>query len=107
MELTITLDQVLSNIPTLLSIIGSIVIAIVGTWLKLRNIDIGEKTTAPTYQANQIETLMKQIELFSDELTKARNQIQEMHDHNIELMEQLRIANQKINDLELLLQKHH
>lgn len=105
MEMTISLDQLLSNTPALISGISSILAIVFATWLKMRNVDIEAKTSAGSFQVKQIETLMSQIVLLSDELTKTRNQLTEMHEQNITLMEELRSANHRIGELETLLSK--
>ena len=102
--MTLSIDQLLSNTPAVISGVSGLLSLIFAAWLRWRNVDIEEKTSAGTFQVKQIETLMMQITLLSDELTKTRTQLSEMHEQNITLMTELRSANHRIGELELLLQ---
>jgi uncharacterized coiled-coil protein SlyX len=69
----------------------------------MRNVNVEEKTSAGSFQVKQIETLMSQIVMLSDELTKTRTQLSAMHEQNLKLMEELREANHRIGELEKML----
>ena len=48
---------------------------------------------------------MEQIEMLSDELSKTREQLTNLHEQNINLMAELRNANRRIGELEVLIEK--
>lgn len=93
-------------VPPSASVFLSLVAIFVAFMLQRKKINIEEKTSISTTQKQQIETLMAQITLLSDELEKTREQLTELHNQNIELMTQLREANRRIGELEALLDKN-
>lgn len=104
MEMTeffgVFLTKIITEIPIGVSIIlGGIAIAI-AIYLNIKKINIEDKTTSSAIQNIQITSLIKQIELLSNELEEARDQMSKIHNQNIALMIQLREANQKIGELE-------
>jgi uncharacterized coiled-coil protein SlyX len=103
MEMTLSLDQIINNAPTIVSGVSSVLAILLATWLKMRNVNVEEKTSAGSFQVKQIETLMSQIVMLSDELTKTRTQLSAMHEQNLKLMEELREANHRIGELEKML----
>lgn len=109
MEIISSLFSLLSqfkNIPVAASAFLSLLVLFVAYVLQNRKINIEEKTSISSTQQKQLETLMHQITLLSDELDKTRDQLSELHNQNIELMTQLREANRRIGELEALLEKH-
>ena len=94
------ITKIITEIPIGVSIIlGGIAIAI-AIYLNIKKINIEDKTTSSAIQNRQITSLINQIELLSNELEEARDQMNKIHNQNITLMMQLREANQKIGDLE-------
>lgn len=89
--------------PTFISVgMSMVTIALLFFYHKRKN-DIEEKGAEGSAHKQQIEVLMQQIELLSEELTQARAQLAQIHEQNLKLMEQLRKANIRISELEVLL----
>lgn len=105
MELTLDIGNTLQHLPTSLSFIASLGILTLGLWLKIKKSDVEEKKSESEIQIAQVESLMQQIKLLSDELDRTRKQLTELHLQNLELMEQLREANRRIGELELVLER--
>ncbi len=100
MELALDLGNTLQHLPASLSFIVSLGILILGVWLKIKKTDVEEKKNQSDIQIAQVESLMQQIKLLSDELDRTRKQLSDLHIQNLELMEQLREANKRIDELE-------
>lgn len=100
MELALDLGNTLQHLPASLSFIVSLGILILGVWLKIKKTDVEEKKNQSDIQIAQVESLMQQIKLLSDELDRTRKQLSDLHIQNLELMEQLREANKRIGELE-------
>jgi peptidoglycan hydrolase CwlO-like protein len=105
MEFAITTENIIGNTPIVLSSFTSLLALAIASWLKFRKVDIEEKTSVGSSQAKQVELLMAQIDMLSEELTKTRKQLSELHEQNVQLMEELRSANRRIGELEILLDK--
>ena len=69
--------------------------------------NIEEVTSVGTLQHQQIDGLMGQVRFLSEELTKAREQLTEIHVQNIKLMQQVRESNLRIQELEDLVNKRN
>lgn len=76
-----------------------------GGYLFLRKTEIEEVTSAGALHTQQIESLMQQVKLLSEELTMARTQLKEIHEQNIALMQQVRDSALRIQELEDLLSR--
>lgn len=105
MELVTALLGLLQNLPIAISAGISIFAVIIVAYLHYRKVSIEDRNTSSTIQEQQIKSLMEQIKLLSDELMQARTQLHDIHNQNIKLMEQLRDANKRIGELEILLSK--
>lgn len=105
MEFTVGIDSIIGNMPTVVSVSLSIIALFFATWLKFRKVDIEEKTSVTSTQAKQVESLMAQIDQLSASLTLTRQQLNDLHEQNIHLMEELRNANKRITELEIMLEK--
>ena len=106
MEIISSFLAITKSVPPGASVLLSLIAIFVAFMLQRKKINIEEKTSISTTQQKQIESLMAQITLLSDELEKTREQLSELHNQNIELMTQLREANRRIGELEALLDKH-
>lgn len=87
------------------SLILSLIILGAGAFLWMRKTNIQEVTSVGTLQHQQIEGLMQQVKMMSEELTKARAQLSEIHEQNGLLMKQIRDSNKRIQELEDRLSK--
>lgn len=105
MDLSVDLGTLLSNIPSSLSLIVTLSMLVFGFWIKNKTADSEEKNTNRAIQTKQVESLIQQIQLLSDELDKTRKQLSELHGQNIDLMGKLRDANRRISDLESTLSR--
>lgn len=94
----------LTQLPTVISVAIAIITALVVIWLKVREVNITDKTTVGTVQYQQVESLMAQITMLSNELERTRSQLSDLHDQNVELMKELRKANYRITELEKLIE---
>lgn len=95
--------EIFKDAPTFISVgMSMITLGLLFFYHKRKN-DIEEKGVEGSAHKQQIEVLMQQIELLSEELTQARTQLAQIHEQNIRLMEQLRKANIRISELEVLL----
>lgn len=98
--------QILNSLPVAVSV-GISLIAIGLTWfLNYKKVDVEDKSAFNNVQQQQVKSLMDQIELLSRELQLAREQLAGLHNQNIQLMEQLRLSNRRISELESALEKH-
>lgn len=79
---------------------------ITGGWLFFRKTNIEEVTSVGTLQQKQITSLLEQIQFLSEELTKARHQLAEIHEQNVNLMQQVRDSNQRMQELERLIESN-
>ena len=95
----------LNGLPSYLSVAVSITILFFAGFLYMKKTNIEEVTSVGTVQHQQIEGLMKQVELLSEELTKARNQLTAIHEQNMKLMVQVRESNIRIQELETIISK--
>ena len=103
MDFTIDIVKMISNFPASINLSLSLLILAIILWLKIKKAIIEEKKSENDIQIAQIESLMQEIKLLSDELDKTRKQLSDLHLQNLELMEQLREANKRISELELAL----
>lgn len=85
------------------SFLISLAAIIVGAFLYFKKTNIENITSVGSLQQTQIKGLLEQIEFLSEELTKARKQLAEIHEQNIHLMEQIRESNRRIQELENML----
>ena len=81
----------------------AILALIVAVYLFIKKSDLEEIISNNAIQTIQVKTLLDQVHFLSDELDKARRQLDEIHQQNIHLMEQLRESNRKIQELELFI----
>lgn len=98
--------QFIKNLPPAASLFLSLLAIGVAFYLQKSKINIEKKTSITNAQQKQIDSLMQQITLLSDELGKTREQLSDLHNQNVELMTQLREANRRIGELETLLAKY-
>ncbi len=105
MELTLDIGNTLQHLPTSISLVASVGALFFGVWLKTKKINVEDKVSSSNIQVMQVESLMKQINLLSDELDKTRQQLTDLHLQNVQLMAQLREANKRIGELEASLNK--
>ena len=103
MDISDILLATIKGAPTFLSVTMSAITLGLFFLYHKRKSDIDEKNATNNAAKQQIEVLMHQLEVLSNELTEARKQLTEIHDQNIKLMEQLRKANIRISELEVLL----
>lgn len=94
------------DLPAAVSVAIS-VLAIILTWfLNYKKVDIEDKSAFNNVQQQQVKSLMDQIELLSRELHQAREQMADIHNQNIQLMEQLRLSNRRISELENMIERY-
>jgi K+/H+ antiporter YhaU regulatory subunit KhtT len=105
MDITLLFEFLTKNLPTSISVTLSLFAIGIAAYLKFKQVDVDEKTSLSSIHAKQVESLMEQIELLSDELAKTREQLTNLHEQNISLMEELRNANRRIGELEILIDK--
>lgn len=98
--------QFIKNLPPTASLFLSLLAIGIAFYLQKSKINIEKKTSITNAQQKQIDSLMQQITLLSDELGKTREQLSDLHNQNVELMTQLREANRRIGELETLLAKY-
>ena len=91
----------LSSAPGILPVLVSLGVLIFGAVVMSRKTLIEENTSAGAIHTQQIDNLMAQVKMLSDELTLARKQLHEIHDQNMDLMRQVRDSNFRIQELEL------
>lgn len=103
MELSVSAGNVLEHLPSSLSIIGSIVFLGIGVWLKFRHSSVEVRKTDSEVHLAQVESLLNQVKMLSEELNLTRMQMADLHRQNLELMGQLREANKRIAELEVFL----
>lgn len=102
------MDSLISEVSSIdygniVSVIMGIITLGIGVYVFFRKTNIEEYTSKNTIQVDQTKSLLEQIHFLSEELTKARHQLTEIHNQNLELMERLRQANQRIQHLELFI----
>jgi peptidoglycan hydrolase CwlO-like protein len=105
MDLTFLFEYLLKSLPTSIAIGLSLLSIGIASWLKYKKFDVEEKTSMSSIHTKQVESLMEQIEMLSDELSKTREQLTSLHEQNISLMQELRNANRRIGELEILIEK--
>ena len=86
------------------SFLISIAALIGGGILYFRKTNIEEITSIGTLQQTNIKGMLEQVAFLSEELTKARKQLAEIHEQNIKLMEEVRESNKRIQELERMLE---
>ncbi len=86
-----------TSVPLWLTIPAGLSILLMYLFMNYKKVDREDKE----FQNSRIHQLMDQIKLLSSELEDTRKQISELHDQNIELMSQLRVANMRISELEI------
>jgi septal ring factor EnvC (AmiA/AmiB activator) len=99
----VTAFNTLNGSSGFLSFLVSVSTLAFGAWLYFRKTNIEEITSIGTLQQKQITSLLEQIQFLAEELSKARNQIAEIHEQNVHLMQQVRESNHRIQELERLL----
>jgi predicted nucleic acid-binding Zn-ribbon protein len=85
------------------SFLISIAALIGGGILYFRKTNIEEITSIGTLQQTNLKGMLEQISFLSEELIKARKQLAEIHEQNIQLMEKVRESNRRIQELEKML----
>ena len=88
------------NLPVAYSLTLAVVSMGFVAYIQLKKINISEKTSSNNAHEKQIELLLQQITMLSSQLESTREQLNELHDRNIDLMGQLRTANLRIAELE-------
>lgn len=106
MELTPIIVAMLENVPTVVSVTFAIVAASIAAWINFRKVDVEGVTSLGAVHNNQVKLLLEQIELLSNELKEAREQLHLIHQQNVQLMEQVRASNRRIGELEQLLDEN-
>ena len=101
MEMPYGLDTIFSSLPTTISVLISGLSVLLAFWLNRRKVNIEEKTSISATAAQQVEMLMAQILMLSNELEKTRAQLSDLHAQNIDLMSEIRAANKRIGELEM------
>lgn len=97
---------IFGSLPATASVLISI-LAIGLTWfLNYKKVEVEDKNSFNNIQQQQVKSLMDQIELLSRELQQAREQLANIHNQNIQLMEQLRLSNRRISELEQILDRY-
>lgn len=99
--------SVLGGLPSFVAGSISVAILLFGGILFAKKTNIEEVTSMGTLQHQQIDGLMGQVRFLSEELTKAREQLTEIHVQNIKLMQQVRESNLRIQELEDLVNKRN
>jgi hypothetical protein len=94
----------LAESPGILPVIISVAVLLFGAFIFIRKTAIEENTSAGALHSQQIETLMAQVKMLSDELTLARQQLHDIHAQNMDLMKHVRVSNLRIQELELMIQ---
>lgn len=87
-------------------LIISLTALLIGGWLFFRKTNIQEVTSIGDLQQKQISSLLTQIEFLSEELSKARQQLAEIHEQNVNLMQQVRDSNHRMQELERLIESN-
>lgn len=95
--------QLLSTVPAGVSMAISLATIGLVWYLNYKKVTVESEDAGSNIHQRQVTSLMAQIELLSKELNQAREQLTEIHEQNIQLMEQLRIANRRISELETLI----
>lgn len=99
----VILDTVVGKLPTAISVSISLLALGLAFILNRRKVDIEAQTSISSATNRQVESLMSQILLLSNELERTREQLSLLHEQNIELMGELRAANRRIGELEMLI----
>lgn len=97
------LSLLVNSLPATITIGLSLAAFFIVGFLYYRKIDVEEKTSFNNIQNSRIDSLMKQIELLSNELEDTRKLVTELHTQNISLMNDLREAKLQINNLEMVI----
>jgi len=105
MEMTLDIGSFISDLPTTISVVFSLVALAITGFLHFRKVNIEDKTSSSSVHERQVKSLIDQIDQLSEDLKEARKQLQEIHNQNIELMKQLRNANHRIAELEIVIQE--
>ena len=95
--------QLLSTVPAGVSMAISLDTIALVWYLNYKKVTVESEDTGSNIHQRQVSSLLAQVELLSKELNQAREQLTEIHEQNIQLMEQLRIANRRISELETLI----
>lgn len=103
MGFDVVLQLINGELPIAISALLSAAAIVLVFILNRRKVDIEENTSLSTATARQVDSLMAQIVLLSNELERTREQLSALHIQNIELMTELRAANRRIGELELLI----
>lgn len=103
MGVDVLMEGISGKIPTTISVIISFLALFLAFMLNRRKVDIEEKTSINSATARQVDSLMAQIVLLSNELERTREQLSALHEQNIELMVELRAANRRIGELEQII----
>lgn len=107
MGIDVLMEGISGKLPTVVSIALSVLSLFLAFTLNRRKVDIEEKTSISSATARQVDSLMTQIVLLSNELERTREQLTALHEQNIELMVELRAANRRIGELEQLIGINH
>lgn len=97
--------KTLSQLPPSISLVASVFILTISIWMSIKKVNTQDKKFKNEIQVAQVESLLHQIKLLSEELDKTRNQLSFLHEENIKLMDKLREANKRISELELSLSR--
>ena len=103
--MTLDIGSFISDLPTTISVVFSLVALAITGFLHFRKVNIEDKTSSSSVHERQVKSLIDQIDQLSEDLKEARKQLQEIHNQNIELMKQLRNANHRIAELEIVIQE--
>ena len=103
MELMEILMVLIQNVPTTISMVLSVFAISMAIYLNGKKIKNESRSTEIDVHEKQVKLLLSQVEILSKDLATARDQLNIIHNQNIELMKQLRDANARIGELEILL----
>lgn len=93
----------LSNLPASWTVVFVAIALATAAFFQWKKLQLQERSSDSSAHHETMELLMKQIEILGKQLESTREQLNELHDRNVDLMNQLREANGKIAELELIL----
>lgn len=92
--------MVANYLPAIISGIMALFAMTVAVILQRNNVTVENATSASIVEQTKTENLLDQISVLNSELETTRHKITELYEQNYMLVQKLKIANDKISDLQ-------
>ncbi len=99
------LIALIPNLPAGISTLIAVSFILIGAYIYIKRVDIDSKVSTSSIELKRIDSLMSQIDSLTNALSITRDELQNLHSQNMELIRELRGANLRISELETIIRQ--